>query len=66
MSLSTKELLYLEDVAKLVESVDKNCHTGMQMSNDPQIKSLLHSISQDHHQWMSTISSLVNSNGTLQ
>jgi len=66
MSLSTRELLYLEDVAKLFESVDKNCHTGMQMSNDSQLKSLLQSISQDHHHWISSISSLVNSNGTLQ
>lgn len=66
MNLTTRELLYLEDLTKLFESVDKNCSRGMQTSNDPQVKSLLQGLSQDHKQWMQSISSIVTSNGNLQ
>ncbi|MDD4599694.1 hypothetical protein SDC9_04198 [bioreactor metagenome] len=66
MNLTTRELLYLEDLTKLFESVDKNCSRGIQTSNDPQVKSLLQGLSQDHKQWMQSISSIVTSNGNLQ
>ncbi len=66
MNLTTRELLYLEDVSKLFESIQKNCNRGAQSSTDPQVKSLLQSLAQDHQQWTQTISSLVTQNGNLQ
>jgi hypothetical protein len=66
MNLTTRELLYLEDLTKLFESINKNCSRGMQSTNDPQVKSLLQGLAQDHQQWMESISSIVTSNGNLQ
>jgi hypothetical protein len=61
MNLSTRELLYLEDVAKLFESVNKNCSRGIQTSTDPQFKALMQSLKQDHSTWISSVSNLVTS-----
>ena len=66
MNLTTRELLYLEDLNKLFESINKNCLRGMQSTNDPQARKLLQGLAQDHQQWMQTISSIVNTNGNLQ
>lgn len=67
MNLSTRELLYLEDLAKLFESVNKNCSRGMQMTTDQQVRTVLQGLSQDHQQWLQTTSMLVQRNGqTLQ
>lgn len=67
MNLSTRELLYLEDLAKMFESVNKNCSRGMQSTTDPQVRTVLQGLSQDHQQWMQTTAMLVQKNGqTLQ
>lgn len=66
MNLSTRELLYLEDLTKLFESVDKNCTANAQMTGDSQVQSLLRSLSQDHQQWMMSLNALVTNNGTVQ
>lgn len=67
MNLSTRELLYLEDLAKLFESVNKNCSHGIQTTIDPQVRSVLQGLSQDHQQWLQTTARLVQNNGqTLQ
>lgn len=65
MNLTTRELLYLEDVTKLFESIEKNCNKGMQSTADPQVKTALQGLAQDHKQWMQIISSLVTQNGNL-
>ncbi len=67
MNLTTRELLYLEDLAKLFESIDKNCSRGMQTTTDPQVKSVLQQLSQDHQQWLQASARLIQTNGqTLQ
>ncbi|MDR3289630.1 MAG: hypothetical protein LBT22_09400 [Peptococcaceae bacterium] len=66
MNLSTKELLYLEDVAKLLESTDKVCCQVSQVSGDHQGKAIAQTICNDYHQWIPSISSMVNSNGMVQ
>lgn len=66
MNLTTRELLYLEDVTKLFESVEKNCNRGIQNTSDQQVKALLQGLVQDHQQWTQTISSLVSQNGNIQ
>lgn len=66
MNLTTRELLYLEDLAKLFESINKNCTNGTQSSNDQQVKALLQGLSQDHQQWIQSVSSLVTTNGMVQ
>jgi hypothetical protein len=67
MNLSSRELLYLDDLAKLFESINKNCSSGLQNTTDPQVKTLLQGLSQNHQQWIQTTAALVNSNGqTLQ
>lgn len=66
MNLTTRELLYLEDVTKLFESIEKNCNRGIQTTNDQQVKTLLQGLVQDHQQWTQTISSLVSQNGNMQ
>lgn len=66
MNLTTRELLYLEDLTKLFESVNKNCNRGMQATNDSQVKTLFQGLAQNHQQWMQSVSSIVSSNGNLQ
>lgn len=66
MNLSTKELLYLEDLANMFETVEKSSHQGMQLCSDSQGKTLCQTIAKDHHQWISSVSTLVNSNGMIQ
>lgn len=66
MDLTTRELLYLEDITKLFESVNKNCTRGAQSTDDPQVRALLQGLSQDHQQWMKSVSNIVTNNGNLQ
>ena len=67
VNLSTRELLYLEDMAKLFESINKNCSQGIQSTNDPQVKAVLQQLSQDHTQWLQTSAKLLQTNGqTIQ
>jgi hypothetical protein len=63
MNLTTRELLYLEDLAKLFESINKNCSRGMQSTSDQQVKTVLQQLSQDHQQWLQTSASLIQNNG---
>ena len=56
---STKELLYLEDVSKLFDSIEKTCQHAMGEVTDPQVKSLLQTLSKDHRQWIQSSASLV-------
>lgn len=58
--LTTRELLYLEDMSKMFESISKNCDFASSAAVDPQLKSLLQSISQERKQWISATSSIVN------
>lgn len=67
VNLTTRELLYLEDLAKLFESIDKNCSRGMQNTSDQQVRAILQQLSQDHQQWLQTSANLIQNNGqTLQ
>jgi hypothetical protein len=66
LNLSTRELLFLEDTAKLFESISKNCNRGIQMTTDPQLKGLLQNLKQDHDAWVTSISTLVTNNAMLQ
>ncbi len=66
MNLTTRELLYIEDLAKLFESINKNCSRGMQATSDPQVKNVLQQLSQNHQQWLQTSAQLIQSNGQLQ
>jgi len=66
MNLTTRELLYLEDLSKLFESINKNCTRGAQTTTDSQARTMLQNLSQDHQQWMQSVSSLVITNGRLQ
>lgn len=61
--LSTRELLYLEDVCKMFESVAKTCEFAAGAAVDPNFKSYLQSMRQEHMQWISTTASLVNNTG---
>lgn len=66
MNLTTRELLYLEDDAKLFDSIEKNCSRGAQATNDTELESLLQGLAEDHRNWRQTITSIVTSNGSLQ
>lgn len=63
MNLSTRELLYLEDLAKLFESVNKDCSRGIQNTSDPQVKNVLQQLFQDHQRWLQTLAMLIQDNG---
>ncbi len=58
--LTTRELLYLEDMSKLFKSIAKNSEFAAQSAVDPQIKSYMESLAQEHRQWISTTNALVN------
>jgi len=58
--LSTRELLYLEDVSKMFESISKTCTFAASSAVDPQFKSLLQSMAQENRQWITATASIVN------
>ncbi|MDP4093871.1 MAG: hypothetical protein Q8920_10965 [Bacillota bacterium] len=59
-NLTSRELLYLEDMSKLFESISKTCDSAASSAIDPQFKSLLQSMSNEHKQWISATASIVN------
>ncbi|MGE5416060.1 MAG: hypothetical protein ACM3UZ_04730 [Acidobacteriota bacterium] len=59
-NLSTRELLYLEDASKLFESIDKTCKHAASEVTDPQVKSLIQSMSSEHKKWIQDSASIVN------
>lgn len=62
-NLTTRELLYLEDISKMFETFSKACDTAANSTQDTQLKSMLQSMSQEHRQWISSTASIVtNSN----
>jgi len=56
---STRELLYLEDTSKLLDSIEKTCQHAMSEITDPQIKGVISSMSNAHKQWMQSTASMV-------
>lgn len=60
--ISTKELLYLEDASKMFESIAKMSQTAAQNAVDPQLKSYMQSIAEEHKQWIQATGSIVNKN----
>ncbi|HHW39678.1 MAG TPA: hypothetical protein GXX19_00740 [Syntrophomonadaceae bacterium] len=60
--LSTRELLYLEDASKMFESIAKMSDFAAQNAVDPQLKSYMQSLAQEHRQWIQATGSIVNKN----
>lgn len=58
--LTTRELLYLEDLSKLFEAIAKNSSFAAQNAVDPQLKSYLQSLEQEHKQWISATNTIVS------
>ncbi|BBB91806.1 MAG TPA: hypothetical protein PKA28_08430 [Methylomusa anaerophila] len=66
MNLTTKELLYLEDLGKLFESINQTCIHRAQNTDDQQLKAVLQGLSQDHQQWVQILSNIVINNKQIQ
>jgi len=64
--LSTRELLYLEDSSKIFEAIQKTCQHAMSECSDPQVKSLMQDMSNQHRQWIQSSASLVSRSGSMQ
>ncbi len=62
---STRELLYLDDTTKLLDSIEKTCQHALSEITDPQIKGIISAMSSQHKQWMQSTTSLVTKS-TLQ
>jgi len=60
--LTTRELLYLEDMSKLFESIAKTCDTAAQQAVDPEFKAYLQSIANERRQWIAATASIAKSN----
>ncbi|WP_010249284.1 hypothetical protein [Acetivibrio cellulolyticus] len=60
--LTTRELLYLEDICKLFESTMKNCNFASNSAVDPEFKSFMQSMVTEHNQWITATASIVNKN----
>ncbi len=58
-NLTTRELLFLEDVTKMFEAISKNCDFAASSAVDPQFKSLMQTLSSEHKHWISTTASIV-------
>lgn len=63
---TARELLYLEDMSSLFESIAKNCDFAANSAVDPQFKSYLQSLGNDHRQWISSSASVISSKSNLQ
>jgi hypothetical protein len=64
--LTTRELLYLEDISSLFESIAKNCDYAAGGAVDPQLKTYCQSLSNEHKQWLSATTSFVTDKSKLQ
>lgn len=62
---TTRELLYMEDMSKLFESIEKNIRHARTEVNDQQIMSMLNTMSQEHRSWIQSAGSLISS-GRMQ
>jgi hypothetical protein len=63
---TTRELLYLEDMSSLFESIAKNCDYAAGSAVDPQLKSYCQSLGSEHRQWLSATTSFVTDKSKLQ
>jgi hypothetical protein len=61
-SLTTRELLFLEDDSKLFESIVKNCSFAANSAVDPEFKSFVQSVANEHKQWIMATASIVTEN----
>lgn len=64
--LSTRELLCLEDTSKIFESIQKTCQHALSECTDPQVKSLIQGMTNQHQQWIQSSASIVSSSGRMQ
>lgn len=60
MSLTTRELLYIQDNIKMTENSIKLMQSCADMASDPQIKGLCQSMAREHQQDMQTLIKHVN------
>lgn len=60
MSLTTKELLLVQDNIKATENSIKFMHACAEMSTDPQVKGLCQSMAKDHQQDLQTLIKHIN------
>ena len=58
---SSRELLFLEDMSKLFESIEKNIRHAKTEVTDQQILSMLNSMSQEHRQLIQNANSIISS-----
>lgn len=61
-----RELLYLEDMSSMFESIAKNCDFAVSNVVDPQFKSYLHTLGNEHKKWISATTSIVTDKNRLQ
>ena len=66
MNFSSRELLYMEDVSGMFDTIAKSCSHCAMEANDQQVKSTFQSLAQDHQQWATTIAGMVSQSGTMQ
>jgi hypothetical protein len=59
--LTTRELLYLEDMSKMFESIAKTCDTAAQNAVDPQFRAYLQAIANERRQWIAATASIAKS-----
>lgn len=64
--LSTRELLYLEDTSKIFEAIQKTCQHALSECTDPQVKSVIQNMSNQHKQWIQSSASLVSGSRSMQ
>ncbi|MGE5614198.1 MAG: hypothetical protein ACM3XR_07300 [Bacillota bacterium] len=65
MSLTTRELLYIQDNIKMTENSIKFMQSCAEMATDPQIKGLCQSMAREHQQDLQTLIKHINT-GTMQ
>ncbi|MGE5390615.1 MAG: hypothetical protein ACM3PE_06070 [Deltaproteobacteria bacterium] len=63
---STRELLYLEDSSKIFEAIQKTCQHAIGECTDPQVKTLMQEMSNQHRQWIQSSASLVSRSSSMQ
>lgn len=61
-----RELLYLEDMSSMFESITKNCGFAASGAVDPQFKSYVQSLGNEHKSWISSTASIVTNKSKLQ
>lgn len=60
MSLTTRELLYIQDNIKMTENSIKLMQSCAEMATDPQVKGLCQSMAREHQQDLQTLIRHVN------